>query len=706
MQKSIRKKDIEALVAENHRRMEEIFGTYDPLTGEGCYDFEHRTKLEIKDFFIPTQYVPKEVMDSLLIKKIVEHGSIKKFIEEVWQKEWTRDLADMVSFEICKARFPHDPEFAMYITDKIVDKKTGNLINFRLNYPQRRLLKLFEDLRHARKPIFVVLLKARQWGGSTLTQLYIKWMQDFVHPDGWNSIIVAQTKDTSRKIKKMYKTAIEETPGWTVGCAGKSLQFSPFEGSMNDFNVTDGTSDIRSATISIASYENITSVRGSNFHCAHYSEVAYWKKTQEQDPEEVISSVTGGLDPIPDNIEVYESTGRGASGFFYDLCQTSRDTKNNDAYSSLFVPFYWIEKDMIKVEDEEEFARWLLENKDVSTEVAGYRESGKFFWRLWNLGSTFDSINWYRKNRNRFRTHASMATEAPVDADEAFRNSGNLVFNPYYVDELETQYLNKPACYADIDLIGRKGKAMIRESKIRINENAGEVKIWQLPNNRILKVKDRYVVAVDIGGRAATSDYSVFTVIDRKGMIKGLNGKPEIVARYRGHCRHDILAWKAAVLAHYYDDALLVIESNTADREKNNNTEGDHFGSIVDEIAGYYKNMYMRVESPESVTEKVIMKFGFQTNKLTKQWIIDNMISCVEDKLWIEPDSECYHEMRIYVRNDDGSMGNIQSRDNHDDVVMSTAIGLWVSMNEMDLPTWAAVKKAHRYEDELTEASM
>ena len=73
------------------------------------------------------------------------------------------------------------------------------------------------------------------------------------------------------------------------------------------------------------------------------------------------------------------------------------------------------------------------------------------------------------------------------------------------------------------------------------------------------------------------------TVLDRMGMMSSMKDKPRVVARYRGHCRHDVLAWKAAALAHYYDDALLVIESNTADREKNNNTEGDHFGSIINE---------------------------------------------------------------------------------------------------------------------------
>lgn len=725
--------DIKKLVHENKRRREVIFGPYNPVTGEQCYGYdEHsrpvsaadgdgdfkwweqlpnlelygrRVKIEIADFFIPMMYVPKECMEDPYLVNVVKCGGIKNFVTRVLKRPWNRELNDVVSFEICKIRYREDPEFAMYFTDKITDKKTGKLIPFTLNYPQRKLLKDFEDMRHEGVPIFECLLKARQWGGSTLTQLYIKWMQDFRHPDGWNSIILAQVKGTSKKIKSMYRLAIENTPGWSIGKVGSNLQMSPFENSTDDFVVSDSNGPVRTSTITIASFENVTNVRGSNFHCAHFSEVAYWKKTPELDPEEVISSITGGIDDIPDNIEVFESTGRGASGFFYELCQSAMDESSNSSYRFLFVPFFWIEKDMKEVKNQYAFADWLLKHKDDSDCPAGFKEPGKFFWRLWELGATFESINWYRVNRNRYMSHASMATEAPVDSIEAFRNSGNLIFNPYSIDALEKDYNEHPAYYAQIDLLGEKGKEMIRRSRLRYLQERGELKIWALPNNNILKIKNRYLVSVDIGGKNPTSDYTVMTVIDRKGQMPDLHGKPEVVARWRGHCRHDILAWKAAVLAHFYDDALLVIESNTADREKNNNTEGDHFGTIIEEIAKYYKNMYLRIESPESTTDKVIMKYGFQTNKLTKGWIIDNLISCLDDKLWIEHDKDMFHEMRIYIRRDDGTLGNIESKGNHDDVVMSTAIGLWVSLREMDAPTWRVIRRQTRVQENITEAT-
>lgn len=676
------------LITENRRRREEIFGPYDPMTGVGCYG--ERVKLEIPDFFLPVSYIPKVCAENNLIQLILQHKTISNFIRNYMHREYSDSLGQMVSMEICKVRMREDPEFAMCICDKIVDKKTGEMIPFRLNHPQRRLLAVFERLRQQGKAIRVIILKARQWGGSTLTQLYIKWMQDFRH-NGWNAIVLAQVKATSKKIKAMYRRALSAQPGWTLGYPGAKLQFSPYENSSDDFIVTDGLRELRTSTLSIASFENFDNVRGDNFHCAHYSEVAYWKNTPEHDPEGVIASVSGGIRNQADNIEVFESTGRGASGFFYEMCQGAMT--GDSAYEFFFVPFYIIENDMETVDDEYEFADWLYKNRNKDSDPKGYRESGKFFWRMWKLGASFEAINWYRNYRNKFLTHAYMASEAPIDEVEAFRNSGNLIFNPYTIEDLKDACTETKYRWADIDINAEdKSHASIMESRIRFKEEPGEMKVWSMNNNNIMKVRNRYVVCVDIGGASAKSDYSVMTVIDRMGMVRGVNGKPRVVARWRGHLRHDQLAWKAAALAHYYSDALLIIESNTADRERNSNTEGDHFSTIIEEIADFYPNLYQRSAPSENVQDKVEMKYGFQTNKLTKQRVIDNLIACVDDQLWEEPDNEMYKELRIYERKDDGTMGNIEGAGNHDDVLMSTAIALWVSFYDMDKPSWIKKK--------------
>ena len=123
----VREVDIDELVAENKRRYDEIYGTYNPWTGEGCYDFEHRELLELPDFMIKKMWVPRECMRTLLYRGLKQLGSMKEYIIRVWGKEYneksyyTKQLKMVLTFEIMKVRFREDPEFALFATDKIED---------------------------------------------------------------------------------------------------------------------------------------------------------------------------------------------------------------------------------------------------------------------------------------------------------------------------------------------------------------------------------------------------------------------------------------------------------------------------------------------------------------------------------------------------------------------------------------------------------
>jgi hypothetical protein len=189
-------------------------------------------------------------------------------------------------------------------------------------------------------------------------------------------------------------------------------------------------------------------------------------------------------------------------------------------------------------------------------------------------------------------------------------------------------------------------------------------------------------------------------------MLPGMGGVPKVVARWRGHIRHDMLAWKAAQIAMYYNKALLVFESNTYDAEKEKNTDGEHIGFILDEVGDVYDNMYYRRNSSEEIMEGAAKKWGFQTNKVTKIKLIDNLIVYVDDCLWNEPDKEMYAELKLYEKREDGSFGNIRGKGNHDDVLMSTAIGLYISQYEMDMPHIVTKRVSSAREDVYTEASI
>jgi len=681
---------INDILKEDRRRHKIMFSGFNPSVGKLCPG--ERKKMVIPDYFIPVQFIPIPTYNDNLYKLIRKAGTMVNFLQSLGVDEDNmEERMEQLTKQLITIRSQDDPAFAFFYLFKIQDKKTGEMIQFRLNYPQRIVLDKLEEMRLSGMPIRLVILKARQWGGSTLVQLYMAWIQLF-KKEGWYSIILAQTKDTSRRIKAMYTKVLNSFPSWGIEIDNHKIIFSPYEGSSSDSILTFENGDIaRNNVISIASYENYDSARGNSYALAHYSETAFWKDTLGKTPEELISSVGGGILEEPLTMEIMESSARGASGYFYDECQLAIEGKS--ARQFLFIPFFFIENDMKKIENKKEFAKWLLSVKDLDTVPKDCLDEGRYYWKMWTLGATLEHINWYISKRKSFHDHENMATEAPIDYVEAFKNSGRRVFSPYAIDDMRKMFVRNPIAKGDVHGNSIKGKNSINNVKFYPSDN-GKLKIWEYPNTNI-NVKYRYIVSVDIGGKSESSDYSVITIIDRFGMMKGANGIPKVVARWRGHIRHDYLAWKAASIAKYYCDAYLIFESNTYDKEKETNTEGDHINFILDEVGDAYENMYYRHNDSEIIDDNYAVKWGWQTNKQTKPKMIDNMIVYLDDQLWDEPDEDMYKEMLIYEYKDDGTIGNVTGKDNHDDIFMSTGIGLYVSQYEMELPVIIIIPKQH-----------
>mgnify|MGYP007101828556 CR=1 FL=1 len=713
-------KDVEQLVEENISRNRLMFEGFNPITGKGCPG--ERVKVTIPDCPIKKMLMPKRCAEhNIFMKRLLKCGTIKKYIEQDLRLEYTDETYEDTVYMIFMIRATEDPAFAFIQFYMIQDKVSGEMKPFSLNYAQRLVLAELEDMRARREPIRLIILKARQWGGSTLSEAYEKWMQDFRHPNGWGMVILAHVKDATQRIRAMFTKMLQNQPGWSLGVKDQQLKLGSYNNSNSDFIVMNKRNEeIGNRTISVGSYERYDSLRSADTKMAHYSEVAYWKKTPGKEPEEVLSSIDGGIPLEPDTVEIMESSGRSAAGFFPDMYRRAKDPRLASAWRAIFIAFFQIENDRKELDDKwpniysagiawrrvEQhnnyralafvFAVWLYVNKDNDQCPEGWQETGRFFWQLWQKGAPFEAINWYRHRRNAFRSHTYIATEAPSDDIEAFRASGNLIFDMYSVEALRRhEKLGEKQPIFVGNIVGNydKGEKAIRTAHLEEFVGDGEIlKIWQMPD--CLKVSNRYVVSVDIGGKNKTSDYTVMTVIDRFQMMFG--GLPKVVARWRGHIRHDLLAWKAAQLAHFYNDALLVFESNTAETEKGKmDTEGDHFGTIINEIADDYTNLYIRESSYDEVTQKRVNKYGFQTNRLTKQYVIDNYIAYVDDQLYDEPDVQCYDEMAIYERHEDGSIGNVEGKDAagndaHDDIVMSTGIGLYISQMKMQPPQWMA----------------
>lgn len=298
-------------------------------------------------------------------------------------------------------------------------------------------------------------------------------------------------------------------------------------------------------------------------------------------------------------------------------------------------------------------------------------------------GATLEAINWYIQERAGKNEHAVMASEYPTDDVEAFVHSGSMVFDRYQVNEFKDG-CKDPRFVGDV--YGDKDEGADALKNLRFHEDRqGLLWIWAKPEvDDEYEITNRYLTIVDVGGRSNKADWSVILVIDRLNMIEG--GRPAVVAQWYGHCDIDRLAWKAAQVAAYYNNSLLVIESNTLEtHDKERQVEGgDQSLYILNQISTVYDNLYARRQSEDEIRQGIPRKYGFHTNISTKPMIISTMIKVIRERLYTERDKRCLDEYLCYERKQNGSYGAIVGK--HDDLLMTRAIGLHICFYEMEMP--------------------
>lgn len=296
---------------------------------------------------------------------------------------------------------------------QVFDKQTGLPVPFMLNAPQRRVLGIMERQRRAGKPVRLIMLKARQWGGSTLVQMYMAWMQ-LVRRKGWNSLICCHLKDAAANIRGMYGLMLEQYP-FALKEAGmqaaedenrpkdwrerveKAWRLTPFEKSQNISRLP-----ARECRVTLASSLSPNSLRGSSYHMAHLSEVAFWGDGDQEVGEQIVRSVAGSILRLPETLIVMESTADGTDNYFHD--EWERACRGESDKEPVFVPWHEIELYRTPVADPVKFAA----------------SAGDYERELLRHGVSAEAVAWYREKRKEYGSQEQMMAEFPSTPEEAF----------------------------------------------------------------------------------------------------------------------------------------------------------------------------------------------------------------------------------------------------------------------------------------------
>lgn len=668
---------ISKILQENERRRAIVFAPFNPITGEGSIG--QRVAFTVSDYPIPTQYLPVEMMDEPFVKSLSKAGSVDAFIRDALMLPVTDEARDKVVEEFIRIRQKHDYPFWAAMFAYIKRKGGGTDVLFRLNRPQRKLIKRLEKMRKAGKPIRLILLKARQWGGSTAIQIYMAWLQ-LVHEVGLNSLIIAHQGTGSDEIKDMFDRMIKSYPVEMLHELGDA--YAPNEPKMvgvgksgNIFRVPQ-----RNCKIKIGTAERPNSCRGGDYNLVHLSEVALWKETDGKKPEDIVRSACSGILLRPYTMIVYESTPNGVGNFFHKEYLAAK--KGLSQFEAMFVAWFEIEQYELPFTDEAEkyaFAKKLFENRRNDEVKSDREEPGTYLWRLWEKDATLEAIHWYVSERSKYTNHGDMASEYPSDDIEAFTYSGRKVFSSEDVEQF------RPACRAPRwigEIYGSADEGEKAIEGLRFKKEAdGRLFMWHdVERSDIEEVTDRYLVVVDVcKGHTKNADFADILVIDRLFMMDG--EPPVVAAEWHGHIDMDKLAWKATQVAAYYNNALLVIESNTLET---NNTKGEaeYILTLIHEVYG--RQLYARKQSAEDIRQGLPKKYGYHTNPLTKKVVIYNLKVVIRERLYIEREEACLDEYLTYVETENNVFEAMEGY--HDDRLMTRAIGMQVCYHEMELP--------------------
>ena len=547
-------------------------------------------------------------------------GSVASVPEAMLADAEYRPGMDMAAWERLRCR--HDFEFWCWRCVAIRHKIKGRMVPFVLNMPQRRVLAVLERDRLDSRPLRLILLKARQWGGSTLILHYMAWVQMCVKTK-WHALICAHVKDTAGTIRGMFAQLLEDYPA-ELWDGDKPPKLVGFQRSINIQTING-----RDCRVSLATAERPQSARGGDYAMAHLSEVAFWGESRKRRPEDLIATIVSSIPDEPMTLVVMESTANGVGNFFHREWLRSREGKGDKR--AVFVAWHDIE----------------MYREEVTDVAALWNAMTPYEHGLWQMGLTLEAIAWYHNKARAYSVPERMFAEFPSTDVEAFAHSGCAVFAAAQVEALR-RGCRSPLTTGDI-------------SAVSVIESAasGPLKVWEYP-----EPSRQYVVGVDVGGRWAGADYSVVSVLG-----EGVYGNPPaVVAQWRGHIDHDRLADITMALGHLYNTARVIVESNTLESQAARSPV-----SVLDRMASAYPNLYHR-RAFDATTRADTMRVGFHTNIHTKQLLINTLVEWVRDCRYVERDHDACNELASYIESRPGTFEATQGC--HDDIVMSRALAI------------------------------
>jgi hypothetical protein len=536
-------------------------------------------------------------------------------------------------------------ENMLYIVDK-----NGNLIKFKLNKEQRALLRHIEFCLGNGIPVRMIILKARQIGLTTFCVGFGYWHTSMNKNKNYG--IVAHRLDSAQSIfektKIFYNNIPRELRPQTTQFSSEGIKFDKKDG-------TGINSRIQFATVSEGVF------RGQTLSYLHLSECAFW----DGNVQAIENSLSPTVALAPGTIIIRESTANGYNQFKEDW---DRAVRGDSDYTPFF--FGWQDHEEYQLPAPKGFGETLTDKEKKLKEKFKLTDD-QLYWRRRTIA------NDYKGNEMWFEQ------EYPMTPEEAFVASGTSVFGN------ETIKAGYEMAKAPIDEIDLKSYPVYEKLQIWEYPRTETEKIyakkseWNFDKQEYeyvdtdllleeLTYKTPYTVGIDTSGLGSNMNQVV--VVD--------NTTKRMVARFGTKIiSEEHLAMIAVEIAKMYNDALIAPEVNYSH-----------------EICNFILKLgYKRLYITENVTRqdgKIVsgIEYGWKTTTSTKPPIISALRARINADPSCIPDKEFWYEAEYYIMEDVQKNIMNASSGHFDDIIMATAIAMYVSDSPQSKQTRMVVR--------------
>lgn len=294
----------------------------------------------------------------------------------------------------------------------VIVNKQGQQVPFKQNYVQNKIDEIREKLKREGKPVWLLVLKARQEGCSA--KIEADWLVDCALKRNTNAVVISHEKEATKRLLRRVHYYIDNARSQIPTEKSSEYEISfPYTNSW--FYI--GTAGSRAFG------------RGDTIHRVHLSEWAYYTDD---------SVVDGIFQSVPENGEVVaESTANGFGNRFQ--MEWERAVRGESKFYPLF--FSWADNPEYQIKN-------TILTKDELI------EEEKLLISAFNL--TIPQIAWRREKMKEFPNKESFAQEYPLTDSEAFIYTGTPAFDQL---ALKTYVVRKPLMGMFVD----KGDVVVFE---------------------------------------------------------------------------------------------------------------------------------------------------------------------------------------------------------------------------------------------------